>query len=78
MLKEIELKNQNTFFKYDYNHWYDSTFEFQIEFIGSKKGICNFSSFDEVDGKSTEFIKQLKDLNDLKDTYELLTGSEFE
>jgi len=75
MLKEKDLEYQSTFYKYDTN-WYDGNFNFQIEFIGSKKGICNLLHFDEVNG-NVELIKTLKSLDDLKYTYEILTNDIF-
>jgi len=74
MLKKIELNNQNTFFKYDENTWYDGYFEYEVKFY---QKLCILSSFYEVYG-DTEYIKTLNDINDLKDTYELLTNKIFE
>jgi len=76
MIKEKEMQNQNTFFKYDNNFWYDKNYDFEIEFIGSKNGICNLSYFDEVNGER-EFIKTLKNMSELKNLYELLSNEEF-
>jgi sensor histidine kinase YesM len=72
-MKEEELKNQNTFFKYGENVWYDHQFDFQITFT---KGMAVLSHHCEVKG-DTWFIKYLKNLEDLKKVYEAINDTEF-
>ena len=76
MLKEKELKKQNTFFKYKKNIWYDNNWNYQLKFIGSKNGICELSSHDESNG-NTEFIGNINNLSDLINKYNLLTNYKF-
>lgn len=76
MLKESDMVNQSTFFKYDDNCWYDSEFEYQLKFIGSRGGLCILYSYSEVDGESEE-IKRVKDLSHLQELYEILTNKIF-
>lgn len=75
-MKESELKNQKTFFKYKNGNWYDCMWEFEVSFNSYKENgkLCSHC---EVDGR-TWFLKYLKDVNDLKTVYEALTDKKFE
>lgn len=69
MFKEKDMENQQTFRKHSDGNWYDEGWDFMLEF---KQGKANLYSHSEVDGE-IEFIKDIWDLEDLEETYNLLT-----
>jgi hypothetical protein len=74
MLTPRDLQNQHTFFKYKDGNWHTGCFDYIIIFEGNR---TVFASQCEVTGEIEE-IKTLTGLDDLKDTFELLTGEEFD
>jgi gamma-glutamylcyclotransferase (GGCT)/AIG2-like uncharacterized protein YtfP len=74
MLVEKGLKNQDTFRKYVNGKWYSKDWEYMVSFEGNRTVLYKHC---EVYG-DTEELKTLDNLEDLKDTYELLTGEDFE
>jgi len=74
---ESDMYKQATFHRYTDNKteikaWYDGHFEYAVIF---DKRNCTFHAHSEVDG-STWFLKNIKDLADLKNVYEALTDQE--
>ncbi len=72
-MKTKDLDNQDTFFEYDVNKWFtfDWSYILQKDHIG-----WSISEHCEVSG-AEENIKYIKNLEDLKDTMELLTNETF-
>ena len=73
-MKEEEMENQETFFKYDGICWHDKDFDFQIYFYFGNVASLSHYCEDEDD---TWFIKNLKNIEDLKRVYEAITDKEF-
>jgi hypothetical protein len=74
MLTEKDLEKQDTFFKSKRGNWFSHGWDYMIAFEGHRTVLYSHC---EVEG-DTEELKTLNNLKDLKQSYELLTGDEFE
>jgi len=72
-MKELELLNQSTFRKYEDNIWFDGLFEFKLIF---QTNYCSMFLHNETNG-STWYLKNIKDIKDLKKVYESITNKKF-
>lgn len=76
MIKENDLKSLKTFWIGEDGHYCDG-WEFSIIPRNLKRTDWDLYDFNEVNG-NVKFIKQLKDIEDLYETYYLLTLKELE
>ena len=75
MLKKKDLEKQTTFKQYERNQWFDiPNWDYMIQYEG--RGAV-FYSHCEVNG-DTQFVRILKDFEDLQETYFMETGRELE
>jgi hypothetical protein len=75
MLTDLDLKNkQDTFIPYKNGNWYDGLWDFEL--TKDKNGSYILSHHSEVDG-TTEYINHPTSLDDLANTYELLSYKQF-